>query len=68
VSHRDVEGPIAGEALIVTSPASVNLMALPTRLSRTWSIGVRRPGRVAVGTEGLILTPVFFPTPATPPR
>ena len=31
-----VNEPLLGDALIATAPASVNLMALPTRLSSTW--------------------------------
>jgi hypothetical protein len=35
VTHRHIEGTVVRSALITTSPASVNLIALPTRFSRT---------------------------------
>src|SRR5215831_15329590 len=36
VADRNRERPFAAAALIATSPLSVNLIALPTRLSSTW--------------------------------
>src|SRR6266536_6675544 len=45
-----VNAPFIADARIATSPLSVNLMALPTRLSRTWES--RRPSPRPVGRPG----------------
>src|SRR6266700_6059938 len=44
VSHTaTVNAPFVADARIATSPLSVNLMALPTRLSRTWESRLSSP-------------------------
>src|SRR6266566_4675640 len=51
VSHTaTVNAPLVTDALIATSPLSVNLMALPTRLSSTWER--RRSSPRPVGRPG----------------
>src|SRR6266487_5441347 len=51
VSHTaTVNAPFVADARIATSPLSVNLMALPTRLSRTWES--RRSSPWPVGSPG----------------
>src|SRR6516225_1762156 len=56
VSRTDTQNePLLASASMATSPASVNLMALPTRLIRTCA--KRRPSPLPGGSSGPISTP-----------
>jgi hypothetical protein len=59
--------PLAGATLIATSPASVNLIALPTRLSSTW-VSLRSspcPGGISGGISTLKLRFFFAASGST---
>src|SRR5262249_20612348 len=61
-----VKDPLSAVALIATSPLSVNLIALPTRFSRTWAS--RRPSPWPMGRlwPTSVVRARFFPAASDP--